>query len=318
MRRKDDLVSVVVPCYNVANYVKRCIDSIKDQTYKKIEVLLIDDGSKDETKEIIKSQIRDDERFSYYYKSNGGLSSARNYGMKKAKGKYICFIDSDDYIESNYVEELYTSLIDNNVNISICNIDTIYPNGKHIIHTMSPKIIEMFEFPAAWNKMYKKELFEEYDVVFPEGKWYEDLGTTTKFLLKEKYSIVNKDLYKYIQNDNSIMRTYDDRIFDIYDIIEEVEEFARNQNIYNKKHDSLEFINIFHVLIGTIYRASFHKDYDINMIKSIYNYVFNKYPKWYKNNFLKELSLFYRMYLFLLKIQCFFPVYILLKILKKK
>ena len=107
-------VSIIVPCYNAQDYIKNCIDSIKNQTYQDFEVLMIDDGSKDNTKKIIQKEIKDDQRFSYFYKKNGGLSDARNYGLTRAKGEYVCFIDSDDYISQDYVELLYYSIQKNN------------------------------------------------------------------------------------------------------------------------------------------------------------------------------------------------------------
>ena len=312
-----DKISIIVPCYNVEKYIATCLDSIMNQSYKNIEVILVDDGSVDETPKLITNRIKDDKRFNYFYKKNGGLSDARNYGIEKATGKYLCFVDSDDYISDNYIEFLYKSIIDNNVNVSICDIERVYSDHKSI-NVMNSDKIEMSIHPAAWNKMYLTDIFRRYNIKFLKGKWYEDLGTTTKILFMENYSIVNLPLYKYIQHNNTIMHTYDDRIFDIYEIVNDVEKFAVENNIYNKKYKEIEFINIYHILIGTIYRASFHKKFSINMIKEIYDYVNKKYNNWYKNEYIKKLPLYYQLYLFLLRIKFHFAIYIGLKLFKNK
>ena len=103
-------ISIVIPCYNEENNIKRCIDSIKKQSYRDFEVILVDDGSTDKTAEVIKKNIKEDKRFKYYHKENGGVSSARNYGIKKSAGHYISFIDSDDYINPDFLKLLYENI----------------------------------------------------------------------------------------------------------------------------------------------------------------------------------------------------------------
>ena len=189
-----DLISIIVPCYNMEKKIKKCICSIKKQSYKNFEAILIDDGSKDKTKEIIKKNIKNDKRFKYVYKKNGGVSSARNKGIEKAKGKYICFIDSDDYVEKNYLKELYKCLIENDSDVSACYFNRIY-DKKSVINRVDNEI-DLLKFPAPWNKLYKTELFKKNNIKFPVGKWYEDLCVSSEILFKlNKVSIVNKPLY---------------------------------------------------------------------------------------------------------------------------
>ncbi|MBR2246592.1 MAG: glycosyltransferase family 2 protein [Bacilli bacterium] len=292
-----DKISIVVPCYNMEKKVKCCIDSIKKQSHKNFEVLMIDDGSKDKTAEVIKKNIKYDKRFKYLYKKNGGLSDARNFGIKKAKGNYICFIDSDDYIEDDYLECLYNSIKENNTDISISYFMRIYENKKSL-NKINSSFNELIKHPAAWNKLYKIELFKNSDIEYPLGKWYEDLGTFPKLLmLSSKISIVKKPLYNYIQNSSSIMHTYSDRIYEIYDIVEDIKKFAKDNKVYRRYKDNIEFINIYHILIGTIYRASFREDFNVNIIRKIVNKVEKEYPNWYRNKGIKELPLPYKVYL---------------------
>lgn len=311
---KNEKISVIVPCYNVEKFIERCIESLKKQTYKNIEVLLIDDGSKDNTEKIINENIKNDDRFKYYYKENGGLSDARNFGLDRFLGEYVCFIDSDDYVEDDYIELLYSAIKKNKVKLSICEFKRIYKD-KETIDKMDNTIVDLSIRPAAWNKMYHKSFFTEKNLRFPVGKWYEDLGTTSKvlFLLDDKYAIVNKPLYNYIQNDTSIMHTYDNRIFQIYDILESVSDFCKENNIYKQSKERIEFMYIYHVLIGTIFRSSFHKDFSKDMIKNIINIVEEKYPNWHKNKYIKTQSTVYRIYLNCIKNKRINTVYYLLK-----
>lgn len=307
--KKNDLISIIVPCYNCKDVVSRCLDSLINQTYKNIEIIVVDDGSKDDSKKIIKSYKN--KNIYYYYKENGGLSSARNYGIKKSNGEYLLFVDSDDYVSNNYVEKLYNSIIDNKTNIAICDIKRVYSDHESI-NRMNNNIIDSCMYPAAWNKMYKKSLFK--NIEFPEGKWYEDLGTTPKLTMNNKYSLVNEPLYYYVQNDKSIMHTFDDRIFDMYYIVEDLEKNDSGNN-----YDKLEFINVYHLLIGTVFRNSFIKKFKIKDIKKIHNYVKNKYPKWNKNKYAKSnLGFIFKTYLLCMHFHLYGIIYLILKLFNKK
>ena len=163
------------------------------------------------------------------------------------------------------------------------------------------------------------ELFKKNDIKYPLGKWYEDLGTFPKLLiLSNKISIVEKSLYNYIQNSSSIMHTYDDRIYQIYDIVEEIEKFAKKKKLYKEYKDNIEFINIYHILVGTIYRASFREDFTKDTIIDIVKHVEEKYPEWYKNEGIGELSFFFRTYLKVLEKRKYKLIYFLLTKFNRK
>lgn len=295
-------ISIVIPCYNEENNIKRCIDSVKKQSYEDFEVILVDDGSTDKTAEVIKKNIEGDKRFKYYHKENGGVSSARNYGIKKAAGSYISFIDSDDYIDPDFLKLLYENIKENNGDISICYYNRVYDSSTKEMK-FNKEYHDLIKFPAPWGKLYKTSLFTENNLYYPEGKWYEDLGVFSKLLmLNPKISLVEKPLlnYMYLQNSDSIMHSYDNRIYQIYDIMEDIEKFAKENGIYEKNIDKIEFIYIYHVLIGTIYRSSFLDDFDKNTIKKIVRYVEDKYPNWHNNKYIQTLPLTFKIYLFCL------------------
>ena len=124
------LVSIIVPVYNVEKYLERCLDSLINQTLKDIEIILVDDGSTDDSGNICDKYAKKDKRIKVIHKENGGLSDARNIGLSIANGRYLQFVDSDDFIHKQMIEILYNTIINNNADISICDFDKVYENTK--------------------------------------------------------------------------------------------------------------------------------------------------------------------------------------------
>ncbi|MDL2276702.1 glycosyltransferase family 2 protein [Breznakia sp. OttesenSCG-928-G09] len=306
-------ISVIIPCYNVEKMVLKCIDSIKNQSFSDFEVLLVDDGSKDNTADVINEAISNDPRFHYFYKENGGQADARNYGIKKANSDYLTFVDSDDYIHRDYLKELIDSLNDKTL-VSACYFERIY-DDKTNINKFDQTDVLLSKYPAVWGKIIKHSLIKEYNLSFPKGLWYEDLGFFTMLMAHvDEVNVVDKSLYYYIQHNSSTMHTFDNRIFDMYKILGIVESYYKQQGVFNKYESRLEYINVYHVLVGTIFRASFMESFDKNSISDIYAYVNKKYPMWDKNEYIAtQMSLFYRTYLFFLKRGWFGMVSFILK-----
>lgn len=210
----NELISVVVPIYNVEQYLRKCIDSILNQTYKNIEIILIDDGSLDSCPKICDEYIDKDSRIRVFHKKNGGLSDARNYGIERAKGKYITFIDSDDYIETDYIEYLIELINKFNVKISacghnICFARKIIKKSSHATKKISKEealedILYDKEIDiCSWGKLYDIELFN--GIRFPKGKIFEDTATTYLLLDKCDFIAVGDSCkYNYVMRDNSI------------------------------------------------------------------------------------------------------------------
>lgn len=213
----NDLISVIIPVYNVEQYLVRCLDSVINQTYKKLEIILIDDGSIDKSSLICDSYAKKDERIVVIHKENGGLSDARNRGMDVAKGSYIAFIDSDDFVSPDYIEYLYNILKNNNADVSCCDFQCFVKDVESSTRKIDLKTysgIEAIEQlcyqktinTSAWGKLYKTELFNS--VRFPKGRLYEDLGTTYKVFYKSNKIINSSDKkYYYFLRGDSIMRS---------------------------------------------------------------------------------------------------------------
>lgn len=214
----NKLVTIIVPIYKVEAYLQKCIDSILNQTYKNLEIILVDDGSPDNCGHICDEYAKTDIRIKVIHKKNGGLSDARNAGLDIATGDYIYFIDSDDWIASNAIEIL-TSYIESNNEIDIvagCAVDIHEENGKILETNYSIKLdtiqtlnkIEALKNNllngwAAWNKLYKKELFKE--IRFPKGKINEDEAVMLHIIsLCEKIVLVGQPTYFYFLRPESI------------------------------------------------------------------------------------------------------------------
>ena len=213
----EDIISVVVPIYKVEKYLAQCIESIIRQTYQNLDILLIDDGSPDNCGEICESYAQKDGRITVFHKKNGGLSDARNYGIKQAKGKYICFIDSDDCIDKQYIEILYHMCKENNCKIAQCDYLKFWDKDepslpKEEVVQKKISVDEMLEGLytnhhiqniIACNKLYDISLFQ--DILYTVGKIHEDEFTTYKLFLKCDYIMcINQKLYFYRQREDSI------------------------------------------------------------------------------------------------------------------
>ena len=205
----EELISVIVPIYNVEKYLNKCIESIINQSYSNLEIILVDDGSKDSSGIMCDSYILKDKRIKVIHKENGGLSDARNVGIDKAKGEYIVFIDSDDWIDEKMIEILYNIIKKNNSDISICDYFLAYneeiQTQKEDIEIINLSNIEALKkiydkdlgvcMIVAWNKLYKRNLFKD-DIRYPYGKIHEDEFTTYKLLYKaEKISYTKQKMY---------------------------------------------------------------------------------------------------------------------------
>ena len=228
-------ISIIVPCYNVEQYVRKCIESLINQSFQDIQIIVVDDGSKDSTSFIINSF--NDSRIEYYYKDNGGLSDARNYGLNYAKGEYVAFLDSDDYVEPDMYKLLYESAKKNDSDIVDCAYFKDYPNNKTISHYIEDRHDKIVKFTPynACTKLYKTSILKESELIFPKGLWYEDLNFNLKLsYFVKKTSIVQIPLYHYIQRDGSIVHTISKKIFDIYPILEDIKTFLSEKQDYNR------------------------------------------------------------------------------------
>ena len=216
------LITVIVPIYHVEKYLHRCVDSILNQTYENLEIILVDDGSGDACSSICDEYAGRDSRIVVIHKGNGGLSDARNAGIEIAKGQYLAFVDSDDYIHKDMYKILMKEILESNAEVSICSYKYVYDNkeketdaeyaddyNKEVMDGIQAQHQyyngrKQLELTVAWNKLYKKNLFD--NLRYPKGKIFEDEFTTYKALYESKtICFIDLPLYYYLQRKDSII-----------------------------------------------------------------------------------------------------------------
>ncbi len=252
---EKDLISVIIPVYKVEKYLEKCIESIIKQTYTNLQIILVDDGSPDNCGKICDEYAKKDSRIEVIHKINGGLSDARNVGINRANGRYIGFVDSDDYIKEDMYEKLINLIKEYNTDVSICNLYDVI-DGKEYVRNKDNGIHEYSRIDIlkeilldkniqsyAWNKLYKKELFDE--IKYPIGKKYEDIGTT--FYLFEKCNkivVTSEPEYYYLKRADSLVNNVtESTILDYTEIIiqrylyikQNIEELRKYNNYYLTK-----------------------------------------------------------------------------------
>ena len=239
-------LTVIIPAYNVDNYIERCIKSVCNQTEKEIEIIVVNDGSTDKTKEIVEELQKNDRRIILVNKENGGLSSARNAGIDLAIGRYICHLDGDDWIEPTAYEKMLNLAERENLDIVISDYYDDFDNGKieeHFDVKLESKIYSGNDYlkkyfmgegvSAIWNKIYKTDLYKKYKIKHPLGiSIGEDLATISKLLLNaKKIGKIDECFVHYIQNPSSMTRNKIALKFDdLINAFESIEDYFKKQN----------------------------------------------------------------------------------------
>lgn len=249
-------ISIIVSCYNTAKYVEKCLDSLLNQTYKNIEIILIDDASTDDTLKILKKYAKNNTCIKLFEnKPNKGLAYSRNLGLKNATGEFIGFIDSDDYIAPNYYENLITTLLKENADLAICDIKLIYENGNEEVVKSCVGLKNKLNFvnnglaASACNKLFKKELICQYS--FEEGKINEDLAVVIPSIVSaQKIAYVENTFYNYLQREKSIQNSqFNEKRFEIFDGVNTtLSRISTAQNFYEYK-DAIVFNQLIVMLI---------------------------------------------------------------------
>lgn len=325
-------VSIVVPVYNVEKYLNRCLNSLVHQDYKNIEIIIVNDGSPDNSQKIIeKFQEKHSDIIKTFKKKNEGLSEARNFGLKKATGDYIIFIDSDDYIETNMISKMINCAYKDNSDIVVCNIYDEYENEKvtkiyENICTDKSSIFDnrkiLLNRFSAWNKLFKISLFSDKELKFEKGKIYEDLRLILKIYLKaHTISFIKEPLYHYVIRNGSIMTSSGiKKNLDIISAFDDVIDYYKKEDKYEIFKNELEFLVIEHLLIATIVRVlsiSRYKDVKNNILPYL-KYINQNFPNYKKNSYISLLSKNKKIILFLINHKQFILLKMLINLRRRK
>ncbi|MCQ2556486.1 MAG: glycosyltransferase [Ligilactobacillus sp.] len=291
-------VSVIVPIYNVAKYLRQCLDSLLAQDYphSKLAIILVDDGSQDQSSNICQEYVRaQPSLFFYYRKENGGLSSARNFGLDKAQGDYVLFLDSDDYFEPDLISKLVQATNDGQKLIVESSFIWEYPNHReyyqaHPRHDLADWL--KTSHVVAWNKLIKRTWLVKTQVKFPLGKLYEDqffFFKLSRYLDDiSQVGCVEQALIHYRQRQGSISYTESSRITDILWIYEDI--LADYQET-DKFQAEIEYRFCRNLLGNVLLRKIWHikdKKQKRLLLDQIWNFIQLNFPNWSKNPYLKE------------------------------
>lgn len=249
----NNKVSLIIPVYNMEKYLERCLDSVVEQSFSDFEVIIVNDGSTDNSQHIINRYERKyPKKIKSFTKKNGGLSDARNYGIHKAKCDYIMFLDSDDWIDREMIKDMYDK-IEEGFDIVCCDTLECYCDHKRnriISCGLEKDIIKLNEnkwvftnfFPTAWNKIYKKSIFIDNDLFYKEKVWFEDVEMLYRMLpYINSIGVVKKPYYFYYQRIGAISKSFDERISHYINNMNGVVEYYKDKGFYDKYKYELEY-----------------------------------------------------------------------------
>ena len=294
-------LSIIVPVYGVEKYIDKCLNSLVKQSLKEIEVIVVNDGTKDNSQKIVDKYVKKyPDKIKSYIKENGGQGSARNYGLKKATGEYIGYVDSDDFVEKDMYKKLYNKAKENNYDIVVCgnyNVSEDYQN-KNIdafINNYNTDLENIFFGKmAVWNKIYKRDILIKNKLEFKEKVWYEDLAFTLKAIMNSNtFAFIDEPLYDYLIREGSTMNNSNvQRNLEILDAFNDILSYIQ----HNKKEEyfsKIEFLAIDHIYISAIVRV-LKADADDKVkretIKKLIDYMNKKFPNYKNNKYINTLS----------------------------
>ncbi len=291
-------VSVVVPIYNVEKYIKKCMDSLVNQTLQEIQIIFVNDGSTDESGNIAKEYAsKYPNKIIYLEKENGGLSDARNFGMRYAEGEYIAFLDSDDYVENTMYEEMYNKALQENSDYVECDFLWEYPDktkkDKRNSYNNKKEMLTNVRV-VAWNKLIKREILEKNNISFPKGLRYEDIEFTYKLIpYLNKVSYVDKEFVHYVQRNNSIANVQNERTAEVFTIFDNIIKYYQEKNFYEEYKEELEYSYSRILLCSSLKRICKIKDSKTRkkLIEETFEKLYQQFPLWKENKILNNRSI---------------------------
>ncbi len=285
-------LSIIVPVYNGEKTIKRAIESLLKQTTP-VDIIVVNDGSKDNTEEIVLDLKKNNDNIYYFYKENSGISDSRNFGVDKVETEFFGFLDSDDTVKEDMAEKMLCAIEDNDICIS--NFTWVYEDGKRkeakdIGYKNKHEIIEKM-FSTLWNKIYRTSWFRETNIKFPSGLRYEDTSVLIRLAYyMDKVSYVNESFVDYYQLNGSITHTYNININDMISVFKGIKEFYEDKNAYEEYKEELEYLTIRFFLGSSYLRACKIEEKDVrrDTLDKGWNYLINTYPSFKDNKYLNS------------------------------
>lgn len=294
-------LSIIVAVYNLEKYLPRCLDALVNQTLKEIEILCVDDGSTDSAPQIIDEYAdKYSDRVKAFHKENGGEFTTRNYGLERASGEYVTFVDSDDYVESNWAEKLYNAAKKNNADMAVCGFERIDLKTNKVVSqdmTSYGNIVknitkdddfQIFINPAPWNKIYKREKVK--DLRFMDFRGFNDMIFLASSYTKiDRIAFIPDVLYHYyLRYDSQIHNVNEQDVNNFKKYLLELKKLYISENKYDDMKYMLDMMAFIHLGMSVMYRASYDKNIKIKkMVKETIKYLDENFSTWRKNPFLK-------------------------------
>lgn len=297
---KDVKVSVIVPVYNVEKFLPKCLDSLVNQTLEDIEILVVNDGSPDNSQAIIDDYAaRYPDKIRPFVKENGGLSDARNFGVARAKGEYIAFIDSDDYVDMDMFEKMYQKAVETDAQVVCCPLSHEFMNktrktfydetffGENVRN--SPKILT-YGNSFAHNKIYQRAFWQEHDFQFPIRQWFEDSYLIYNVMLAANHvELVNIPFMHYVRfREDSITNQFDMRVFDIFKSVENIVAYYKEQGAFDATEGELEYICIRHIVARIrLLRLAPSREIGLRYVREMMSFLNRNFPNWRNDRYIK-------------------------------
>ncbi len=295
-------ISVIVPAYNAQDYIRTCLDSILCQSKKEFEIIVVNDGSRDATLEILRDYEKNyPQVVRVFSQENQGLSVTRNNAIRQAKGKYLLFVDSDDSIKEDMLKTLYEKAVEGDYSVVASDVDCVYPDHTTLISSgvevesthlsvEEKKSILLNTYVVVWNKLYKRELFEQ-DAAFEPGIWFEDVLFFHKLIPRlESIAYVKESFYQYVQNPNSITYTYSDKLKDVAVVMDKIVEYYKEKGWFEEYRDELEYAYARYMIATFLKRLA--KSKDKKRYREGVSFAMEKlrgaFPDYKKNKYLKK------------------------------
>lgn len=293
-------LSIIAAVYNLEEYLPRCLDALVNQTLQEIEILCVDDGSTDSAPQIIDEYAKKyPDKVKAFHKPNGGEFTTRNYGLERATGEYVTFVDTDDWVEPNWAEKLYNAAKENNADMAVCAFERIDLNTNKVVSTNmtnfgnavkeinSKDDFMLFINPAPWNKIYKLEKVK--NLRFLNFRGFNDMiFLTSSYTTVEKIAFVPEVLYHYyLRYDSQIHSVNKQDVENFKKYLLDLKQLYINAGKYKEMRNILDLMAFIHLGTSVMYRASYDKTIDIKkMVKETIKYLDDNFGTWRKSPYL--------------------------------
>jgi len=303
-------ISIIVPVYNVEQYLPKCLDSLVNQTFSDFEIIIVNDGTKDNSQKIIDGYVANyPDKIKSFITKNGGQASARNFALKQAKGEFITYVDSDDWVDIKMLEKIYSVAKKEKSDIVVFSAYSSENEKLRLMDDFSKVQDLKKDFilarPSAWCKLIKREILENKELSFLERHFYEDIAVVPALCLyAKKISFINEPLYFYLVRQGSTMnqKEYTNSLEDIFDSMNNLTNLFKKKKAFSKYKDELEYLYIEHLLHAATLRFLPYEE-GKKSLQKIHNIMKNEFPNFKKNKYYKKKNLKFKIICTLIYLQ---------------